>query len=65
MATLIALGEYHAQNLHYTAGQTFEANDDLALFLMADAPANFEVVTVKEIEAPPVDKMLRAPKGKK
>jgi hypothetical protein len=65
MATLIALGEYHAQKLHYMAGQTFEADDNLALFLMADAPANFEVVTVKEIVAPPVDKMLRKPKASK
>lgn len=56
-----------SRNLHYKRGEVFEPTDDVYLFLMADAPGVFEVVAgpVKAIDAPPVDKMMRAPKAKK
>lgn len=61
------------RKLHYRRGEEFEASDDLMLFLMADAPGCFEVVTplapveppAKALDAPPNDKMLRKPKAKK
>lgn len=77
---LIALSEYHApsRGLHYKAGELFDADDALYLFLMADAPGCFsegkEVVApaasklaphAAEMTAPPVDKMVHAPKAKK
>jgi hypothetical protein len=63
---LKALEEYRGgaqRNLYFAAGQEFEADDDLYLFLMADAPGCFE--QVKAIDAPPVDKMLHKPKASK
>lgn len=64
--TLIAVHEYvnGPRGLYYRAGQTFDVTDAEYLFLMADAPGCFEPY-VKAIDAPPVDKMLRAPKAKK
>ena len=70
---LKALEEYRGgaqRNLYFAAGQEFEADDDLYLFLMADAPgsfAQFEQMPgqARDIDAPPVDKMLHAPKAKK
>lgn len=55
------------RNLHYRRGEVFEADNDLYLFLMADAPDVFEQVveTDKALDAPPKDKALRAPRGKK
>lgn len=66
---LRALGRYEngPRSLVYVAGQEFDATDDLFLFLMADAPGNFEPVTeqAKAVEKPPVDKMVKKPAAKK
>lgn len=71
---LITLGAYDnaPRGLHYQPGQEFEADDALYLFLMADAPGCFEPaedrpapVATAALDAPPADKMLRAPKVKK
>jgi len=76
---LKALEEYRGgaqRNLYFAAGQEFEADDDLYLFLMADAPGSFADVVddkvkghppaeAKAVDAPPVDKMLHEPKAKK
>jgi hypothetical protein len=65
----LAAYENGPRGLHYKAGDEFEATPQLALFLMADAPGCFEpvveVVDVKAVASPPVDKMVRTPKGKK
>lgn len=60
---LKVVSEYIGRGMHFPAGQILEPDDDLYLFLMADAPGCFE--QVKEIVAPPVDKMVHAPKAKK
>lgn len=62
MKKLTVLGNYRndARGLVYTKGETFEADDDLIKFLMADSPGCF-AVAAKAVEAPPADKMLRTP----
>jgi hypothetical protein len=66
--TLRAKEEYILPNrgLHYRRGDIFWPDDALFLFLMADSPGTFEIVEeVKAVDAPPLNKMVRAPKGKK
>lgn len=71
MATkLKVLSEYIGRGMHFPVGTVLEADDALALFLLADAPGCFEEMTdetqeMAAIDAPPKDKMVRAPKGKK
>ena len=67
---LIANEEYilPPRNLHYKRGEVFEADDNLYLFLMADAPGVFAVYAEPESKAmtePPANKMMSAPKAKK
>lgn len=67
---LIATSEYTngPRGLHYVPGDVIEPTDAEYLFLMADAPGCFEIApepTVKAVDAPPADKMLRQPKAKK
>lgn len=80
---LIAHEEYNLppRNLYYKRGEVFAVDDDLFLFLMADAPGVFGIYTepkaidasfdtssnvlALEVSKPPVNKMMRAPKAKK
>jgi len=64
---LRVISEYIGRGMHFPVGQVLEPDNELYLFLMADAPGCFVRIedAVKAIEAPPVDKMLRSPKAKK
>lgn len=60
--------DYAMRELHYTRGEVIDVSDDLARWLLADAPDCFEVYSelpAKAVSAPPVDKMMRSPKVKK
>jgi len=66
---LWCLGEYHngARNLHFEAGE-IEVADDVAAFLLADAPENFATngpVEEKSPDAPPRDKAVKKAPRKK
>ena len=56
MVTLTALSGYRNREYVYQAGETFEASEELAAFLEADAPGVF-----KRLDAPAVDKMIGTP----
>lgn len=72
---LRVLGEYSngPRNLNFRAGQEFDAGDELFLFLTADAPDTFEIVEpveppkpkAKEVDKPPVNKMVDKPEKSK
>lgn len=64
------------RGLQFRPGEVFEVNDALFAYLMADAPGVFvEFVpeppvvagepTPKALDAPPMDKAMRAPRAKK
>ena len=56
MVTLTALSSYRNREYVYQAGETFEASEEIAAFLEADAPGVF-----KRIATPVIDKMIDAP----
>ena len=63
MTRLRAVGRYRndARGLVFAKDDTFEADAELARFLLADAPGCFEEVAAKAVTAPPADKAVRAP----
>jgi len=71
MVKLKCLAGYNNKQFSFEAGQVFEVDDVTARWLQADSPGAFEVVVEpaepegKAMEAPPVDKMMRAPARKK
>ena len=60
---LKCLHEYRngPRDLHYLPGTEFEAPEDLAEFLLQDAPVCFEEVTAKAVKRPPRNKAMKAP----
>jgi hypothetical protein len=63
---LRALGRYvnEPRNLAWNKGEVFEADADLAAFLLADAPGTFERVAEsksKAITEPAMDKAIKSP----
>jgi hypothetical protein len=58
--TLLCVKEYGNQFIHVMPGQTITLDTEKATWTMRDGPDCFMVLLpeVKEIEAPPVDKMI-------
>lgn len=61
---------YRNREYAFRAGDIIEVSDEIARYLMTDAPVAFVEVTGAEpetadVEAPPVDKMVRKPRRKK
>lgn len=55
-----------ARGLRFEPGQTFEADPELARYLIADAPLCFgPAPTEKAVKAPAEDKAVKAPKAAK
>lgn len=70
---LLCKGEYHnsPNDLHFDGAGVIDVDDHKALFLLKDAPQNFEqlpvevVPEVKAFDAPVVDKQVKTPAKKK
>jgi len=68
---LKCLNGYSNKQFSFEAGQVFEVDEVTARWLQADSPGAFVPVVgpaepeVKAPEAPPVDKMVKAPGRKK
>lgn len=72
---LFCKGEYHngPNELHFDGKGVIDVDDHKALFLLKDAPENFEKLpavvdpppAVKAPDAPAVDKAVKAPAKKK
>ena len=64
---LLALGRYvnEPRGLAFDKGVTFEADEALAAFLLADAPGTFEPAPeAKQVAAPPRDKAIKTAANK-
>lgn len=64
---LKCVGRYRndPRNVVYQVGEVFEASDEDAAYLLADAPGCFEVVVEKAVRKPARDKAVRsAPEDK-
>ena len=67
MTRLLCIGRYinEPRGLAFDAGVTFEPDEALAAFLLADAPGCFAPApAVKAVDAPPRDKAIRAAQNK-
>jgi hypothetical protein len=62
---LYCLSQYTAGPVHFEPGE-IEVSDEMAAFLLRDAPGSFSVEPpVKAYDEPPEDKAIRAARGKK
>ena len=65
--------DYQMRELSYKAGQVLQVDEDVAAFLLRDAPENFELVEGEPAElrirdlgqGPPADKEIKRPAVKK
>jgi hypothetical protein len=62
------LDEYHGNGLNMKPGDSVEVADNVAARLLGDFPENFfetRIPLATDIAAPPMDRQIKSPRGRK